>query len=48
MKVSMQRIFAAAAVATALVAPAQAQDKVEITLARFFGSCEARRGRSQE
>ncbi|VTY34732.1 Bacterial extracellular solute-binding protein [Xylophilus ampelinus] len=48
MKVSMQRIFAAAAVATALVAPAQAQDKVEITLARFFGSCEADWGKSTE
>lgn len=48
MKFRFNRLVTLAAMATALLAPAHAQDKVEITLSRFFGSCEADWGKSTE
>lgn len=48
MKFRFNRLVTLAAMATALLTPAHAQDKVEITLSRFFGSCEADWGKSTE
>jgi multiple sugar transport system substrate-binding protein len=48
MKIRIDRLAAIATVAAAFAAPAHAQDKVEITLSRFFGSCEADWGKSTE
>jgi multiple sugar transport system substrate-binding protein len=48
MKFRIERVVALATLATALTAPTHAQDKVEITLSRFFGSCEADWGKSTE
>lgn len=40
--------LAAAALATLLAGPAAAQQKTEITFARFFGACEGDYGTSQD
>src|ERR1700710_2731860 len=44
----ISRLFAAATMAATLISPTYAQDKVEITLSRFFGSCEADWGKSTD
>jgi len=48
MKSLLIRATTGLALAAALVAPAAAQPKTEITLARFFGSCEADYGKSTD
>ncbi len=44
----LKRTLLAASLAAALAAPAQAQQKTEITFARFFGACEGDYGSSQD
>lgn len=44
----LRRTLLAASLAAALAAPAQAQQKTEITFARFFGACEGDYGSSQD
>ncbi len=44
----LKRTLLAAGLAAALAAPAQAQQKTEITFARFFGACEGDYGTSQD
>jgi len=45
---SIIRAVACLAVSASVLVPAQAQEKTEITLARFFGSCEADYGKSTD
>jgi multiple sugar transport system substrate-binding protein len=48
MKTVAARFAGIALIASAFTAPAMAQPKTEITLARFFGSCEADYGKSTD
>src|SRR2546425_12397410 len=45
---SIIRAVACMAIGGSVLVPAQAQEKTEITLARFFGSCEADYGKSTD